>query len=100
MPKDTDVKSTEQGVLIDTDHPAEKELLKLARQVRKLDAERSEAQDEADKVRAKLGDVMRANKLKRFVRGNIEIQIKPSEERVSVRGRKSETDDGDGYSGD
>lgn len=89
-----------QFELIDVDHPADKEIKSLATRIRKLDRERGEAQGKADELREKLRAIMHDNKIKHWAKGDFEIVLRKTEEKVSVRSRakkgaeESEDDDG------
>lgn len=84
----------EQLELIDQAHPRNKELLRLARKVKRLDKERSEAQDKADEARAELRELMKECNLKHYAFGDCDITLKPGKELVSVKKRKTEEGDG------
>ena len=84
-----------QFELIDTEHPAEKKILSLAKRIRAADKERSEANAKADKLRDELKELLHEHKIKRFIRRDVEINLRPSEERVSVRTRAQQTAGGD-----
>ena len=97
MPKEDNGTATaepgEQLKLIDTDHPAHKDLLRIARAVRSADKDRSDAQTKANEKRAELRDLMKKHKLRHITVGDVEIDLKP--ERVSVKERTEESDEGD-----
>ncbi len=89
----------EQLELLESDHPARKKLLALARGVKRTDLARKEAQDERDRLAEKIKETMAEHKIEGGFRvGNIEIQVKQGKTKVSVKGVKEE--DADAGEGD
>lgn len=86
---DEEAQPGEQLRLINTDHPAHKPLLKLARKVRDHDRDRSDAQAKANEARAELRELMKQHGLTHCTLGDVEITLKP--ERVSVKERTQES---------
>lgn len=84
-PKDAP-KPEENGQLdlIDVEHPANKEIIKLAKVIRGFDKERSDAQGKADEKRHEMADLLRSHKISHFKNGDVEVTLKDVE-KVSVK---------------
>lgn len=82
-----------QENLIETDNEEDKILIRLARDVRKLDKERSDIQDKAEQKRQKIIDAMHQRGLQTYRFGDVRLEIKPGTEKLSVK--TAESNDGD-----
>lgn len=88
-------KDLEQQTLIpDVDHPAGKAIVRIARAIRRLDAERGEIQGKADEQREKLIALMEEHKLTEFAKGDVEVRLKDLK-KVSVKKRASQNGNAD-----
>lgn len=75
----------EQPALLDVDHPARPQILRLVREIRGYDDDRSVAQDKGTKRREALAEVMHEHKLTEFRVGEFVAKLKPGKDKVSVR---------------
>lgn len=80
--------------LLDVEHEANKPILKLARAIKSLDKERSEAQGKADEKRHELAELMRSHKVRHFRHSGFEVTLKDVE-KVSVKAAESSGESGD-----
>ena len=85
MPKaEVEVEPGEQLQLLDTDHPARAQIMRICGAINKADKERSAAQTKATDQRDKLAEVMHEHKLTDFRAGKYVVRL-TGIERVSVK---------------
>lgn len=79
----------EQLLLIeDVEHPANEEILKQARKVRKASVKESEAREAAGKERLKLMDLLKQHKIGHWARGDFDVTYTLGQPSVTVKKRK------------
>ena len=82
------IRTVEQGVLIDVDHPADKEIRELALATKEADDERGKHQDKAEQLRDQLLEVMHKHELTHWTKGDLVVTVSPKAEKVSIKRKR------------
>lgn len=87
--------------LIDVEHPEDKDIMRLARAIRKFDKERSAAQAKASEKRVELAKLLHDHKIKRYKRGETDITLEVKDSvSVKLAKTKAEGDSSDADEGE
>ena len=82
--------SEKQLDLIDVAHPADKEIKLIAEKIKAHDRDRSDAQEKASEARGDLIAMMKKHGIRKWAKGEIQIERTVSHEKVSVKVRPAD----------